>query len=283
MDAAPDILLESTEIPNYPDQEYFCELWLEHHRGYRVTIDENGEEELVPLVGEPWNNVEPGHLPRTLAEVEYGTASSREIEADEAASLRRLRAIDDRSPADRLRAVDNQSSVDRFINILENELARRPPAPQPPPQPRPTVVIEEQQQVFTIEEVQRMRQAYANFAHPRPIGLDVGVHPEALRDEQMRVDLSCGICYQQIANIVCLPCGHVAMCLWCADMTVPTRVQDPTRPLHSDAACPICRKEVTQRVSSILLTGLDVPLSMNLLGQGVLLQLISSDIGICYN
>jgi hypothetical protein len=226
---------------------------------------------LIPLVGEPWINVEPGHLPRTLAEVDNGTRSSREIEADEAASIQRLQAL------------DGPSSANRLIHLLEYEQARRPPARQPQPQPRPTAVIEEQQQVFTSEELQRMRQAYANFARPRPIGLDVGVHPEPLRHEQMRVDLSCGICYQQIANIVCLPCGHVAMCLWCADMTVPTRLHDTTRPLHSDAACPICRKEVTQRVSSALLFDLDVLLSIIFLGQSVLLQLISFDTRICYN
>jgi BMFP domain-containing protein YqiC len=48
----------------------------------------------------------------------------------------------------------------------------------------------------------------------RRLGLDSLPRPETLRDDQMSIKLECGICLQQIANIACLPCGHVVMCEW---------------------------------------------------------------------
>jgi hypothetical protein len=50
-------------------------------------------------------------------------------------------------------------------------------------------------------------------SHQR-LGLDSLPRPEALKDDQMTVKLECGICLQQIANVACLPCGHVVMCEW---------------------------------------------------------------------
>ncbi|KAJ4363575.1 hypothetical protein N0V83_009871 [Neocucurbitaria cava] len=63
-------------------------------------------------------------------------------------------------------------------------------------------------------------------------------------DEEMTKTLACQICYQQLADIAVLPCGHMVMCQWCADVVVPVRHSHlPVRPTK----CPMCRKQVKQR------------------------------------
>jgi len=87
---------------------------------------------------------------------------------------------------------------------------------------------------------------------PEPLpairGLDSDDRPEAKRDEEMVVKLECRICYAQIADTACLPCGHLAMCQWCADQAVPVTAEDRTRPRNKSAKCPVCRVKVKQRV-----------------------------------
>jgi len=68
--------------------------------------------------------------------------------------------------------------------------------------------------------------------------------PEPLTDEQMTRNLSCRVCYQQLADIAVLPCGHMVMCQWCADVVIPVRHSHlPVRM----SKCPVCRKQVKQR------------------------------------
>lgn len=68
--------------------------------------------------------------------------------------------------------------------------------------------------------------------------------PPPMTDEQMTKVLSCQVCYQQIADIAVLPCGHMVMCQWCADVVIPVKHSHvPIRP----SKCPMCRKMVKQR------------------------------------
>lgn len=71
--------------------------------------------------------------------------------------------------------------------------------------------------------------------------------PEAKTDEEMNVRLECRICYTQVAEVACLPCGHLVMCRWCSDQHSPTLAHDRTRPRRS-AACPVCRKGIRQKL-----------------------------------
>lgn len=85
---------------------------------------------------------------------------------------------------------------------------------------------------------------------PSPIkGLDTNdERPEPKTDEDMSFKLECKVCLTQVADTACLPCGHLAMCSWCADQVVPVREEDRTRPVERDAKCPMCRVKVKQRV-----------------------------------
>lgn len=76
---------------------------------------------------------------------------------------------------------------------------------------------------------------------------DTGRPEEPLDDEQMTFKLDCQICYTQLADIACLPCGHLVMCKWCSEQHSPTLAHDKTRPRRA-AGCPVCRKAIRQKV-----------------------------------
>ncbi|KAF2735989.1 hypothetical protein EJ04DRAFT_434019 [Polyplosphaeria fusca] len=69
--------------------------------------------------------------------------------------------------------------------------------------------------------------------------------PPPLKDAQMTKSLACQVCYCQIADMALLPCGHMVMCEYCADVVIPVKNQQfPLRP----SKCPMCRKQVKQRI-----------------------------------
>ncbi|KAF2794385.1 hypothetical protein K505DRAFT_304147 [Melanomma pulvis-pyrius CBS 109.77] len=68
--------------------------------------------------------------------------------------------------------------------------------------------------------------------------------PPALTDAEMTKNLSCQICYSQIADIAVLPCGHMVMCQWCADVVVPVKHSHTPQRVTK---CPMCRRLVKQR------------------------------------
>lgn len=68
--------------------------------------------------------------------------------------------------------------------------------------------------------------------------------PSPKTDAEMTRTMACQVCYQQLADIAVLPCGHMVMCQWCADVVVPVKHSHiPIRP----SKCPMCRKQVKQR------------------------------------
>ncbi|KAF1927496.1 uncharacterized protein M421DRAFT_65371 [Didymella exigua CBS 183.55] len=68
--------------------------------------------------------------------------------------------------------------------------------------------------------------------------------PPPKTDVEMTRTLACQVCYQQLADIALLPCGHMVMCQWCAAVVVPVKHSHiPIRP----SKCPMCRKQVKQR------------------------------------
>lgn len=71
--------------------------------------------------------------------------------------------------------------------------------------------------------------------------------PEPKADEELKVQMECKICYTQLAEIACLPCGHLVMCRWCSDQHSPCLQHDRTRPRRA-AGCPVCRKGIRQKV-----------------------------------
>jgi hypothetical protein len=80
-------------------------------------------------------------------------------------------------------------------------------------------------------------------AQPQTLDSQPG-RPPPKTDEEMTKVLACQVCYQQTADIALLPCGHMVMCLWCADVVIPVKHSHvPIRP----SKCPMCRKVVKQR------------------------------------
>ncbi|EFQ87306.1 hypothetical protein PTT_17246 [Pyrenophora teres f. teres 0-1] len=95
-------------------------------------------------------------------------------------------------------------------------------------------------------ELTRLRSARVRPPSPPPVTLDSQPDRPAPRsEEEMTKVLACQVCYQQIADIAVLPCGHMVMCVWCADVVVPVR--HGSVPVGR-VRCPMCRKGVKQRV-----------------------------------
>ena len=78
---------------------------------------------------------------------------------------------------------------------------------------------------------------------------DTGL-PEPKSEEDMTISMECRICYTQLAEIACLPCGHLVMCKWCSEQHSPVMAHDRTRPRRA-AGCPVCRKGIRQKVRVI--------------------------------
>lgn len=73
--------------------------------------------------------------------------------------------------------------------------------------------------------------------------------PPPKTDDEMTVKLICKICLQQPADIAVLPCGHVTMCTFCANVYMPIKDMDDTR-LVRKVPCPLpyCKKPVKRRM-----------------------------------
>ncbi|KAI7223104.1 hypothetical protein KC352_g16109, partial [Hortaea werneckii] len=71
--------------------------------------------------------------------------------------------------------------------------------------------------------------------------------PEPKTEEEMTLSMECRVCYTQLAEIACLPCGHLVMCKWCSEQHSPVMPHDRTRPRRA-AGCPVCRKGIRQKV-----------------------------------
>jgi len=80
-------------------------------------------------------------------------------------------------------------------------------------------------------------------------GLDVedDGRPEPKGDEELTMKLDCKVCYTQLADTACLPCGHLVLCQWCSEQHSPVMQHDKTRP-RRPANCPLCRKRIKQKV-----------------------------------
>ena len=62
-----------TRLPDVPNQQRFLELWYTWYRSYEEGGHNNGTEERRALIGERLEDISPGHLPRSLHELERGS------------------------------------------------------------------------------------------------------------------------------------------------------------------------------------------------------------------
>jgi hypothetical protein len=383
----PPLETSQTQIPQIPDQTDFVKRWFEFHQGYRIVERADGTEQRIAVIGEPFREVSPGFLPRTLDQLRAGrtndhtrpenrfrrgripeeedseetphqtleealdslldevsdeetarhsnetaaqhveeadmpgrrevTSLSRpltraeariqrarqgfarmfgtreEIEADDyqspitgmfsrawerfgQAEARRASgetvapAVNTLTPVER-REIEQQilwgvmresteieeveDTGRRFFSTLRDNRSEdallpgeeRPPVRIPTPQPGPGMPSRSSIDELTLQ-LARMRQAYdqqRNAMRPGPTLDSQPNRPPPLKEEQMMKNLQCHVCYAQLADIAVLPCGHMVMCEYCADVVIPVKNQQfPVRP----SKCPMCRKGVKQRV-----------------------------------
>ena len=412
--AATDPPLEAsqTQIPHIPDQAEFLERWFEFHQGYRIVKHPGGTETRIAVIGEPFREVSPGFLPRTLDQLRagrendasrpenifrrrrltseqdrpqqeqqtiedalddlLGELSDEEAEAEPVTETPATQIQDTNMPRrssngassrpptrtelrlqrarDRLVRVfgsredvqrdDYESPLSTMYNRAEeryrqaeerratgetsdprlhhlNDLSRRErheleeqilwgvlrdsrelsrqqngsvashippllrrhqeiqdetsshdertPAPWDPlfaPLNDDTPSVLRGSLGHLSEEISRLQAATSTIAsarlalsrqarhthepHSDPIQtLDEPSRPPPLTDAQMTLKLDCQVCYSQIADVALLPCGHMVMCQWCADIAVPVR--HANIPV-AQSKCPMCRRGVKQRV-----------------------------------
>ena len=77
--------------------------------------------------------------------------------------------------------------------------------------------------------------------------LDQQVRPSPRKPDDLKVDMSCKICMEQIADIILIPCRHLYMCHWCADIAMPPKGPQMAHVACKDAKCHMCRKYVKYR------------------------------------
>ncbi|KAF1941936.1 hypothetical protein EJ02DRAFT_454773 [Clathrospora elynae] len=400
--AATDPPLETsqTRIPEIPDQAEFLERWWEFHQGYRVAKLADGTEQHIAVIGEPFKEVSPGFLPRTLDQLRAGVENDAR-RPENRLRRRRLSSEEERPEQPPIQSLEDAlDSLIREVDELEVlspeeliavEASVTPQIQEEPPEPPQLMARREAElqrarerfaRVFgSREELQqddyespltqmygraydRYRQAEERRSDgtdtapaldglsaperreieeqllwgvmresqslseslepesevwsyaPRPPQVDLfdsvegeysagtealsvnrggatmtdrwflpsevenlragSMHAVMLRmmelettaqhrprspprmsldnqpdrpapksDEEMTRVLACQVCYQQVADVAVLPCGHMVMCQWCADVVVPVRHGHiPARPTK----CPMCRKLVKQRV-----------------------------------
>ncbi|PVI04398.1 hypothetical protein DM02DRAFT_556207 [Periconia macrospinosa] len=355
----PPLEASQTRIPSIPDQTEFLERWFEFHQGYRIVNAADGTEIRIAVIGEPFHDVSPGLLPRTVEELRAGRPN--DASRPENRTRRRRLTSEEQRPQGPQQSIED--ALDSLLNEISDDDIASPAPPDQPDQPtleqtpaqtpaqamnlpddalnatetnlsnlRLIRARERLTRVFgTREDVQRedyesplstlynraearYQQAEARRATgdttapstdgmsarerqnieeqilwgvltesrsaanqagnqsgdpteisnstldalvaritrnrriPRPPSptqtLDNPERPPPLTEAQMTKNLACQVCYVQIANIAVVPCGHMVMCQWCADVVVPVRHNHfPARP----SKCPMCRKGIKQR------------------------------------
>ena len=131
---------EQTEIPNRPDQTAFLARWYDWHRGYRVIRHPHGSEERQALVGEPFSEVDIGHLPRSIQDLRAGlgrssdeTALNEQQRIDTAAQRQQELAL----------ATQGQDLIPEEDRLFDDEPASQLPSQQTPTQLREAQDVED--------------------------------------------------------------------------------------------------------------------------------------------
>ncbi|KAK9449802.1 uncharacterized protein V1518DRAFT_372475 [Limtongia smithiae] len=110
----------------------------------------------------------------------------------------------------------------------------------------PAASNNDQQATMTEDEILHL-DGQSPQQQQAPIVEEPKPRPNDMTAEELIVDIGCRVCFAQIANVVFLPCAHLAVCEYCADSIAPTPIRN--RPLaHSSKLCPICRQLIKQKI-----------------------------------
>jgi len=201
----------------------------QQRRDQLAQVLERAETELRTSRDRHWRLSRERRTAQQLARV-FGTREEIEQQGSEYISpLTSLfsRAYERYSVAEEVRAEERASDVnsERYQQLV----ARMNQMPGFRPQDRAVAATAEEQgpvQTLDDDEVER---------------------PPPKTEEEMTVKLACKICLQQKADTAVLPCGHLIMCSYCADVWAPTRENDQTQLLRK-TQCPMCRKQIRRRI-----------------------------------
>jgi hypothetical protein len=106
-----------------------------------------------------------------------------------------------------------------------------------------------QNRMIWREADRQRRNAMAQEDLISPKGLDNkdDGRPEPKEGSELVANIECKVCMSQLIDTVVFPCGHAVLCRWCAEQHMPSSRFDKTK-LRGHAACPMCRKPVSQKV-----------------------------------
>ncbi|KAK2814501.1 hypothetical protein FQN49_008167 [Arthroderma sp. PD_2] len=71
--------------------------------------------------------------------------------------------------------------------------------------------------------------------------------PEPKEAEKLKINMECKVCMSQVVDTVLIPCGHAALCRWCADQYFPPPIESILVERRIQE-CPVCRKPVEQKL-----------------------------------
>lgn len=78
--------------------------------------------------------------------------------------------------------------------------------------------------------------------------LDHPERPGNMKEEDLKIMADCKVCYGQIADMVLLPCAHLALCQWCAETVAPAAPNRPEGVVTPRSNCPVCRARVERKI-----------------------------------
>jgi hypothetical protein len=238
------VMRESQSMAESLESE--SEVWSYAPRQPRTEHPVQGEN--TPLLGTPW---QPDQGETDVSEDRMAIFMASGSEASEAAQRLTLEFYQNRA--------QDEAAVQAML-APDPTAPSSSTTPAPPgtqrwwSQIRPQGGVADGTQPNSLADLNRIRfdfedeLARMRAARPPPpplVSLDSQPdRPPPKTDEEMTTVLACQVCYQQIADIAVLPCGHMVMCQWCADVVVPVRHGHiPAKPTK----CPMCRKQVKQR------------------------------------
>lgn len=213
---------------------------------YRLQAGERRRVDRDILVGMLQDN-EAMALARTIHRGQISAQTVQQITANDQARQIRAREGDhsrveldaQRQAAQAFAVAAGRRAMQTDPNILVRQLARRPSGL--------TAGFLTTAHRGTLIGDSSWQEDEEDDAEDRGLDAPDSGRPSAKPDEDMTVRMDCRICYSQLAEIACLPCGHLVMCRWCSDQHSPTMQHDRTRPRRA-AGCPVCRKGIRQKV-----------------------------------